>query len=207
MSVHINNDLSAAELYDQCADTYDAVYSTPEDLAENHVVKCLLQQLLFSVKPQTILDIGAGTGLFLDLFPGLVDATVSIDPSLNMLRVLKRKHPEARIIQGGHELVPSLSPVDLTVSTFSSMSYVPPEDVADTISGSMNPGGSCFLMFASPNSPGSKVGATIGVNDRPAMTAWSVEDVKQLAAGFTTSTTRIFTLNIFTILMMEHVNG
>ena len=86
-------DLVRSDVYDAVATQYDSLYLSPEDLAENELVRKLLHTHFGNYAPST-LDVGCGTGLLLDL--GVVSSKlyVGIDPSQGMLNELVRKYPK-----------------------------------------------------------------------------------------------------------------
>ncbi len=77
--------------YDGAADEYDDFYSGPSFQAENEVVG---RWLAPRVAGRTVLDVGCGTGLLLELCPGISSQSyLGIDTSPRMLEVARRKHP------------------------------------------------------------------------------------------------------------------
>lgn len=114
----------AGGFYDSC-DDYDAWYSSPEALAENDEVQELLRPVVDSNSP--IIDIGAGTGLFLDLFPEAADRYIGVDPSSGMLKNAAAKHPSARwVCARAEDLWWPNDQRATIVSLFGSPSYVAP---------------------------------------------------------------------------------
>lgn len=137
----IDKDESA--LYDDIAEQYDSWFLDPESFAENaHVSRMLRQNLTAS---GTILDVGCGTGLALDLIDNNYLYT-GIDPSQKMLAKLKRKFPLITQLQQslwedftGHGF-------DNIISLFGSFSYVKPTTASRVLS-KLNPGGKYFIML------------------------------------------------------------
>lgn len=123
--------------YDKLAADYDARYTDPESLAENTWVWRLVTE---APLPSTatgypdILDVGAGTGLALDL--RLVphdrpDLYRAVDPSQGMLNEMVIKHPWVRDL---HPLTfedyyrdHDGRTFDTVISLFGSPSYIDPE--------------------------------------------------------------------------------
>lgn len=143
---------TASELvsvYDWLAPDYDARYATPECQAENEQVADLLRDL--APDPVWVLDIGAGTGLLLDLNCLKLDSYTAVDPCQAMLNELIRKHPKV------FDIIPSrledadLSgrTFDLIVGLFGSPSYVAPEAIHNLPS-MLASGGRMLLMFYRP---------------------------------------------------------
>tara|TARA_R110000803_G_scaffold28011_8_gene65119 strand:- start:8281 stop:8832 length:552 start_codon:yes stop_codon:yes gene_type:complete len=125
--------------YDALAATYDELFSDPSSLEENHDV---MRRIGYS--EGSVLDIGCGTGLFLDHHKP--DGYLGVDPSAGMLAALHEKHPEAMVTNCTFEdYIPS-DRYDLIVSLFGSISYVDPKSF-NKITRSLSPGGRVFLMF------------------------------------------------------------
>jgi SAM-dependent methyltransferase len=121
-------------IYDEVAVDYDARYDNPAAQAENDQIVKLIR-LHFGPYAPTTLDVGAGTGLLLDLgvtAPGLY---TGIDPSQGMLNELIRKHPKIRDIYPARlEDVIDTSDFshrkfELVVSLFGAASYLPPDTI------------------------------------------------------------------------------
>jgi len=191
--------------YDAVADIYDRFYKTPDCLAENWAVKQMLSGAVNQL-PDSIIDIGAGTGMFLDLFPWAVDLTVNIDPSQAMLDRLQRKHRQAKVLMGDHTAVNELPAAGLVVSLFQSPSHLPKEQVADCLARATRRDGSVFAMFAAPGEEQSLVLKHAGI-DSP-LTAWSIEEVQGLADRLEAAQSFVFSLNRYVCMFaMEVVGG
>ncbi len=130
--------------YDAVAEVYDKAFSDRESLVENQAVA----DLIGDVCTLNVLDIGCGTGLFLDyLTPSHY---TGIDPSSKMLEQLRRKHPEQvdrTIICKLEEYVGT--GFDLVVSLFGAVNYIHPRHVA-AIPTRCRPGGRWFIMCYKP---------------------------------------------------------
>jgi SAM-dependent methyltransferase len=74
--------------YDEIADVYDTLFCDAASLQENVDVFVRIGD----VTGKSVLDVGCGTGLFLDYATPL--AYVGIDPSRGMLRRFRERHPE-----------------------------------------------------------------------------------------------------------------
>lgn len=83
-------------VYDGLAVDYDAMWTKPEDLAENAEVQRLIVQCFKAYAPRT-LDVGCGTGLLLDLKVTHPSRYVGFDPSQGMLNEFVVKHPTAQV--------------------------------------------------------------------------------------------------------------
>lgn len=84
----IPKEVSLTSQYDEIASQYDELFTDKESLKENKEVANLLKAFNGSVY-----EIGCGTGLFLELYSVCPDKYMGIDPSNEMLKLLKKKHP------------------------------------------------------------------------------------------------------------------
>lgn len=109
-------------MYDQVAPVYDARYDTPEAKAEDATVFGAIAPYITS----SITDVGAGTGLLLDMLPVAPENYYGIEPSIGMLTELHRKHPQHPCLLAPYELAPDYD-TSLTVSLNGSPSYINPE--------------------------------------------------------------------------------
>ncbi len=143
--------------YDQIAPIYDEMWRDESALDENLEIIGRL-----NYQGGSVLDIGCGTGLFLDYVPE-PDSYLGIDPSEMMLQRLLHKHPNAGMAKTSFESFFNEAPpkakairtplenffteerFDLVVSLFGSVSYVSPEAVT-RIAGLLKPGGRFFVM-------------------------------------------------------------
>ena len=77
--------------YDEVADQYDNLYITPENLAVRKEVMALIET---NLNPDDrILDLGCGTGLFLDHIQWPEDSYLGVEPSRGMYDQFRRKYP------------------------------------------------------------------------------------------------------------------
>lgn len=129
-------------LYDEIAPVYEEMHATPEAAAENvrlfEMIGC---------RGGSVLDIGCGTGLFLDC--AAPDEYCGIDPSGRMLERLGKKYPTARTIQTPLESFWSGRKYDLVVSLFGAASYVTP-DAVERARRWVHPYGRLVMMFYKP---------------------------------------------------------
>ena len=133
--------------YDKIADKYDQLFTDRNSQLENNEifsqVRCRLGD--------RILDIGCGTGLFLEYHRK--SQYIGIDPSAQMLGQLVTRFPDfANRI--GHckfeEYHDTAGGFDLIVSLFGAPNYVSPRDWNRTIR-MLRPGGRVFAMFYQPD--------------------------------------------------------
>ena len=109
-------------IYDRLAPMYDKRYSETHYLLENEI-------LFRNLKPfanGSVLDIGCGTGLFVDYLKPI--AYLGVDPSQGMMNEFIRKHPHHGFIQSTFEEYEQKVPFDLAVSLFGSPSYINPSE-------------------------------------------------------------------------------
>lgn len=132
--------------YDKVAGGYDARYQDDLSLGENEEVTRLLGRVLKG----SVLDIGSGTGLLLDLLDAYPDRYVGIEPSHEMARLHQEKHEGSEILHCKAEHFYAVEPFDHVVSLFGAASYVNPgfwNRIHGHVNRLLKPGGSWFLMF------------------------------------------------------------
>ena len=81
-------DITAKEFYDKIADKYEKEYKNKTDIAEDRMI----MELLDIDKKSDVLDLGCGTGLFLEYCKDS-HFYFGIDVSENMTRIARRKNP------------------------------------------------------------------------------------------------------------------
>jgi len=126
---------------DQIASAYDGLHRSPCALLEDAEV---IERIGYAGE-QTVLDIGCGTGLFLDHHQ-CPSGYLGIDPSAGMLAEMRRKHPRARTMQTPFESFWSHARFDLIIGLFGAPSYVS-ADALQRVPDLLAPGGRYFLMF------------------------------------------------------------
>jgi SAM-dependent methyltransferase len=138
--------------YDRMAATYDTLYSGRRAKAENESVRLLLEPLVLRVRGSegAVLDLGCGTGLFLELFDDLCASYVGVDISEGMLARAEQKFPLRAFVRADMCNIGKwgLQGFDLVVSLFGAMSHLP--DIAPALESmrrSLRPGGRFFVML------------------------------------------------------------
>ncbi len=113
--------------YDEIAENYDAIFSDDQALQENDEIRKLLELALKGRGNAPILDIGAGTGLFLDLIPKRNHLYMGIEPSSKMIEKFKKKHPFNTVMQMKLEGI--VKPPDgiVYICLFGGLNYVEPD--------------------------------------------------------------------------------
>lgn len=149
-----------ATRYDYLAAGYDEMYYNSSDEQENAEMRSLIFSAIGDMDhaPAT-LDIGAGTGLLLDL--GLTSPRVytGVDPSRGMLNKLFRKHSKVeRVIPAtAAEALPILiengETFELVASLFGSLSYCDPDDVNRAMSLVEDNGTAVFMAYREGYAP------------------------------------------------------
>jgi SAM-dependent methyltransferase len=133
--------------YDVLAPRYDVLFSDSASAEKNATVG----EWLGDLTDKSVLDVGCGTGLLLDVVHGAPTDYTGIDPSRTMLDELVRKHPER---QDQVICTPLRSFVgkryDLVAALFGTASYLSDEDL-ERVGQLLNPGGRMLLMFYAPD--------------------------------------------------------
>lgn len=127
--------------YDQIASKYETLFKDNASLEQNQKIADMLYGI-----DGSILDLGCGTGLLLELIDITPDRYRGIDPSREMLNIFRMKHPEfARKTckTAFEEDGDSYTKADNVIALFGSASYVMP--VYITILAKNHKG--LFLMF------------------------------------------------------------
>lgn len=135
--------------YDLIAERYDGLFQDEASRTENEEVMFMANRWIGD-RPLRVLDIGCGTGLFLE-YHGYRNRPIDyigLDPSAQMLGQLVTRHPGYRgsIVNGRFEEFWDPDGFDLIVSLFGSINYVDPRGL-DRVFRMLRPGGRIFLMF------------------------------------------------------------
>lgn len=110
----------AETIYDRLASRYDDRYSTNEYLTEN-------AQLFNALTPfikGSVLDIGCGTGLFLEYCPTFNGMYLGLDPSQGMINEFIRKFPSHPFKQATFDEYKFNGKFDTAIALFGSPSYI-----------------------------------------------------------------------------------
>jgi len=142
------NDSLVREAYDRVANRYDSEYTSRMYQAENVALRTILRNLDLP-DLGTILDLGCGTGLLVDLLPEIKDRVIGLDISQNMLDVAKEKHPDLETHRGNMANL-SAFPQDAfgaVTSLFGPISFCSDyRRCAEEIHRVLRPGGRFFIM-------------------------------------------------------------
>lgn len=131
----------AGNYYDYIADEYDDLFNSDADMTENHEVLDMVDYH----KGEKILDIGCGTGLFLDCCEVDVQDYIGIDVSEGMLNRCIRKHGEYDTRLTAFEDFYAPQKYDKIISLFGAFGYIPPRYIGK-VKHLLNPGGKALLM-------------------------------------------------------------
>lgn len=138
------NSKVVARQYDCIASDYDSFFRDRKSLKENIEVRDMLGYC-----DGSILDVGCGTGLLIELVNITPSKYVGVDPSRLMLSKFVLNHPEyiGSLVYGTFEGSGHLvDRCDTVVSMFGSMSYVSSESLKELA----HKGKRLFLMFYKP---------------------------------------------------------
>ncbi len=137
--------MSAAEFYDAIAARYDEANGNLWP-AENAVIALLLARARCT--RGRVLDLGCGTGLYLELMRKGPQNYVGIDISPAMVAQARRKFPRHTFHVQAIEELTAVAAFDTAVSLFGSFSYVLDVGLGlNKIWQSLKPGGRMFLML------------------------------------------------------------
>lgn len=138
----------ARDAYNHVARIYDAAFQDNKSQAEDaHIFDRLKQD---GYDTGSVLDIGSGTGLFVDATRIPPDRYFGVDISEEMRLVARQKHPHHPFAVGDMTNLEALVPdgvIDNVVCLFGSFSYcMDPLEVVSEIHRVLKPGGRFFVM-------------------------------------------------------------
>lgn len=137
--------MSAVEFYDSMADHYDEIDGNLWP-AENAVVTTLLHQ--WRCARGRVLDLGCGTGLFLDMIMKARPDYLGIDASGQMLKRAREKHPHHHFVHLDIADLTAERAFDSAVCLFGVFSYVLNLTRGlHAIHRALRPGGRVFMML------------------------------------------------------------
>lgn len=136
--------LKKSSPYDAIAEKYDSFFTDENSVKENAEIMSMIGHK----EGESVLDIGCGTGLFLDNCK--TSNYLGIDSSLNMLALLKAKHPHSEVQHSCFESFYFNAKFDLVISLFGAASYIEERSVIDILD-YVKDGGRYFIMFYQPD--------------------------------------------------------
>ena len=139
--------LTVKEAYDKVAASYDGSYQDPISLIEDCII---LRKLNTIIQPSDlVVDLGSGTGFYLDKSPRPTLNYIGVDCSTEMLQIARLKHPRNNFVENYMEDMADIKPssIDVVISLFGSISYAEPLRTAMEIDRITHKGSRIFLMY------------------------------------------------------------
>lgn len=172
--------VSAERAYDLLAEKYDVEYNTTVARVENETVFAMVRKA--GCDRGHVLDLGCGTGLFLEYCPiGLRNYT-GIDVSSGMLAVARKKFPGHAFYQADMADLSFLPAGSLgsVVSLFASFAYaLEPERVIAEIGRLLAPGGRFFVMTLGPRYGAGRPEILAGLNVAVPWRMWEGKELRR----------------------------
>ena len=176
---------SAEQAYDRLAESYDGAYSSPLARAENALAFRLVRRA--GCDRGRILDLGCGTGLFLEHAPVAPARYVGVDISHGMLSVARQKFPRHSFLHGDMAELSSLPDrsFDSIVSLFASFAYVAePERAVAEIKRLLAPNGRTLVMTLGERHRGRTPYTVEAAGMSVPWRLWRAADLRRQFAGF-----------------------
>lgn len=104
-------------------------------------------ELLLPQRSGSVLDLGAGTGKFTELLPGLADHVIAVEPSEPMLAVLRAKLPHVEAHLGNAEQIPVADGSVDVVTVAQAFHWFDREVACAEIARVLRPGGTLGLIW------------------------------------------------------------
>lgn len=185
--------IEAETAFDALGEVYDASFRREIDLAENAAIFELLRKHIGyladkSIGERNVLDLGCGTGLFLEYVDLLPARYLGVDISAAMLEQARAKFPWHRFKKGRMEALKLAgASFDLVVSLFGSLSYCeyPPLAVAEMFR-VLRPGGKVFVMGFGPRYETARQDITAANGFSVPKRCWTNREFRDLFQGFRT---------------------
>lgn len=106
--------------YDYIANVYDDLFNDKNYIEEDYKVL----EMIDYHKNESVLDIGCGTGLFVDMTDVNVDKYLGIDPSKKMLEKFMQKHPKHNVVATEFENFYTNKKFDKIIAMYGVASYI-----------------------------------------------------------------------------------
>ena len=177
--------LKPSQAYSHIATQYDKIYSSHKCEIENEYIRTILKK--HNIPDGQVLDLGCGTGNFLDWFPESLFRFEGVDISKEMIKVAEYKYPEGKFYVGDMVNKKFYSgEFDSIISLFGSFSYcLKPEVVIHNSYKSLKKDGNFVIMPLTPKWAyfQSQVSFSEGVISTQLM--YTDRIIKKLLNGFT----------------------
>lgn len=145
---------SAEQAYDFLSPTYDIAYLSSKDIAENRWLARYLDRHMYL--DLSVLDVGCGTGLLLDLCPIQPEWYLGVDVSNKMLTVAREKHRRYSFAKASMDDMSAVTDRrwQSAIYLFGSFSYaLDPIAAVTEMARVLMPGGRFFVMLLSHRYP------------------------------------------------------
>jgi len=114
---------NAIDFYDKMGKQYDSEYNSHYWILERMVSMQIIQRYVKDT--YTVVDLGAGTGIYTSMLKNQVEKIIGIEPSPNMIRIFKEKNPHVEAYMATAEHIPLDSDeIDMVIAMGDVLSYV-----------------------------------------------------------------------------------